>query len=213
VRGLLITLEGPEGAGKTTQALRLKAYLEARKIPVIHTREPGGTPIGDRIREILLDPQASEMSLRAEILLYAASRAQLVDQLIRPALKAGKTVICDRYVDSSIVYQAYGAEGDHEEVVEVNRMATGALVPDRTYLLDLPLEEGDRRLKERGSRKDRMELKEAAFHQRVREGFLKLAQKAPERFCVLDATEAPDQVFQRITGDLTKLQHGGSDLK
>ena len=92
-------------------------------------------------------------------------------------------------------------------------LSTGALVPDRTYLLDLPLEESDRRLKERGNRKDRMELKEAAFHQRVREGFLKLAQKAPERFCVLDATEAPDQVFQRITGDLTKLQHGGSDLK
>lgn len=204
MKGCFITLEGPEGAGKSTQVTRLQSYLEKCRIPCVTTREPGGTSIGDRIREILLDPGAREMSLRAEMLLYAASRAQLVEEVIQPALAKGETVLCDRYVDSSMVYQAYSAGANPQDMLQVNEVAIQGLIPDRTYLLDLPLQESIRRLENRGISRDRIELKGQAYHQKVRDGFHHLATLHPERFCIIDGTLSADEVFRRIVVDLQK---------
>lgn len=151
LNGWLITFEGPEGGGKSTQVQRLAAYLRSMNLPCTLLREPGGTPIGDRIRQILLDPTLREMTQRTEILLYAASRAQLVEERILPALKRGDVVLCDRFVDSSLVYQGYAPEWDLDEVKAINRIATGGLRPHRTYLLDLPVDESERRLKKEES--------------------------------------------------------------
>jgi dTMP kinase len=202
LKGLFITLEGPEGSGKSTQASRIEKYVISLGIPCVRTREPGGTSIGDRIRGILLDPEADEMKQRTEMLLYAASRAQLVEEVIRPALAAGKVVLCDRFVDSSLVYQGYGPQWDMDEVLSVNRIATGGLVPDRTYLLDLSVEESAERLVKRGKGVDRIEQKGEAFHRRVREGFLELARVHPQRYCVIDAAQPVDQVFEELRKDL-----------
>ncbi|MFC4075570.1 dTMP kinase [Salinithrix halophila] len=202
--GWLITLEGPEGAGKSTQILRMEQYLQSRGVPCLRTREPGGTAVGDRIREVLLDPSLPEMTRKTEILLYAASRAQLVQEVIQPALRAGKVVLCDRFVDSSIAYQAYGPEGSLSEVVEINRMATGGLSPDRTYLLDLPPSEGLCRLEARGAF-DRIERKGASFHERVRQGFLNLADMEPDRFQVVKADREREAIFADIRSDLDRL--------
>jgi dTMP kinase len=202
LNGWLITFEGPEGGGKSTQIQRLADYLRSVNMHCTLLREPGGTPIGDRIRRILLDPALGEMTQRTEILLYAASRAQLVEERILPALKRGDVVLCDRFVDSSLVYQGYAPNGDLNEVQEINRMATGGLRPHRTYLLDLPVEESARRLKKRGKLADRIEQKGQAYHERVREGFLRLAAAEPQRYVVVDATESEDRVFERIRDDL-----------
>ncbi|MDN4593440.1 dTMP kinase [Polycladomyces subterraneus] len=202
MNGWLITFEGPEGGGKSTQVQRLAAYLRSVNMPCILLREPGGTPIGDRIRQILLDPSLGEMTQRTEILLYAASRAQLVEERILPALKRGDVVLCDRFVDSSLVYQGYAPDWDLDEVKIINRMATGGLRPHRTYLLDLPVDESDRRLKKRGKLVDRIEQKGQAYHERVREGFLRLAAAEPQRYVVVDATDSEDRVFERIRADL-----------
>jgi dTMP kinase len=205
LNGWLITFEGPEGGGKSTQIQRLAAYLRSMDMPCTLMREPGGTPIGDRIRQILLDPAAGEMTQRTEILLYAASRAQLVEERILPALKRGEVVLCDRFVDSSLVYQGYAPNWDLNEVLKINRMATGGLRPHRTYLLDLPVEESTRRLKKRGNLADRIEQKGQAYHERVREGFLRLAAAEPQRYVVVDATDSTDRVFERIRADLASF--------
>ncbi|BCU80252.1 thymidylate kinase [Polycladomyces abyssicola] len=202
LNGWLITFEGPEGGGKSTQVQRLAAYLRSMNLPCTLLREPGGTPIGDRIRQILLDPTLREMTQRTEILLYAASRAQLVEERILPALKRGDVVLCDRFVDSSLVYQGYAPEWDLDEVKAINRIATGGLRPHRTYLLDLPVDESERRLKKRGKLADRIEQKGQGYHERVREGFLRLAAADPQRYVVVDATDSEDRVFERIRADL-----------
>ncbi|WP_124726293.1 dTMP kinase [Staphylospora marina] len=202
MRGRFITLEGPEGAGKTTQIQKIREKLRERGVSCTVVREPGGTRIGDRVREILLSPEFSNMCQRTEILLYASSRAQLVEEVIRPALERGEWVLCDRYVDSSLAYQGYGAMWDLEEVKIVNRIATGGLVPDRTYLLDIPVETGRERLRLRGKKKDRMEMKEKLFHERVRQGYLTLAEREPHRFRVVDGTKTPDEVHGAIMRDL-----------
>lgn len=205
MKGLFITFEGPEGAGKTTQIARVKEYLADQNISCTVVREPGGTAIGDLIRNILLDPHLEEMKQRTEILLYAASRAQLVEQVIRPALDKGEIVLCDRYVDSSIAYQSYGAMWSLDEVLKVNQVATGGLRPSRTYLLDLPVELGQKRIQSRGMKKDRMEQKEKMFHDRVREGYLALAQAEPDRFRVIRADAGIDEVFRQIVLDLKRM--------
>ncbi|MEW9032649.1 MAG: dTMP kinase [Planifilum fimeticola] len=203
--GCLITLEGPEGGGKSTQIALLRDFLERAGVPCTVVREPGGTAIGDRVREILLDPRAADMTVRTEILLYAASRAQLVEQVILPALRRGEVVLCDRFVDSSLAYQGFGAPWDREEIRLVNRVATGGLRPHRTYLLDVPVEESIRRLQSRGRGIDRIERKGKKFHERVRQGFLRLAQAEPDRFLVVDASRPADEVFHLLRRDLEKL--------
>ncbi|RAL23155.1 dTMP kinase [Thermoflavimicrobium daqui] len=204
VKGLFVSFEGPEGAGKTTQIMLVRNFLQAQGIPCVTYREPGGTRIGDAIREILLNPELTEMKPRTEMLLYAASRAQLVEQEILPALTKGYTVLCDRYVDSSIVYQSIGANWELEEVIAVNQIATGNLKPHRTYLLDLPVELSQKRLQARNQR-DRMELKDVSFHSRVREGYLSLAKKEPERFRMIKAIGNIEDIGKQIANDLLDL--------
>lgn len=185
---LFVTFEGPEGCGKTTQMRRLAGYLRGQGFEVLTTREPGGTPIGDRVRAILLDPVHTEMQPSTEFLLFSASRAQHVAQVIRPHLARGGVVLCDRFADSSLAYQGYGHGQDVEVLRTITRFATGDLVPHLTFYLDVPVEEGLRR-KAGGSGDawNRMEQKELAYHERVREGYLAMAAKEPNRWVVIDS--------------------------
>lgn len=167
---LFITVEGPEGAGKSTQVARLARRLAAVRADVVVTREPGGTPAGERIRDVVLDAEL-EIGPLAEFLLYAAARAQHVSERIRPALDRGATVLCDRFAASSVAYQGHGRGLDPSWVRELNRRATGGLTPDATVLLDVPSEVGMRRIAARGAA-DRLERADRDFHRRVRDGFL-----------------------------------------
>lgn len=200
MRGLFITFEGPDGAGKTTQVQAFVENLKSRGFDVLLTREPGGTPISDKIRGLILDPAHKEMADTTEVLLYAASRAQHVQEKVIPALEKGTIVVCDRFVDASIAYQGYGLGVSAKKVEHINRFATGGLVPDRTYLLDVPVEEGKKRLQAR-SGLDRIEQKGEAYHERVREGFLELAEQNPERIRVVDASGSIEQITQEILAD------------
>lgn len=182
---LLVTFEGPEGAGKSTQLVRLADRLRGAGVPHTTTREPGGTPLGARVREVLLDPGLSIDPL-PEFLLYSASRAQLVRDVIRPALDRGEVVLCDRYADSSLAYQGAGRGLDEGFVTTLTREVTGGLSPDLTVLLDLDPAAGLARAARRGQ-PDRLERADLAFHTRVRDGFLALAARDPRRFLVLDA--------------------------
>ncbi|MBD1372487.1 dTMP kinase [Hazenella sp. IB182357] len=203
--GLFITFEGPEGAGKTTQMKLLHDFLLQNQIPCTVVREPGGTIIGDKIRSILLNPLYTEMTSTTEILLYAASRAQLVEEKIVPALEQGHVVLCDRYIDSSIAYQCYGGRGEKNEVVQVNQLATHHLLPKRTYLLDLTIKQGQMRLEKRGMSKDRMELKDASFHERVRKGYLELSKANEERFLIIHGEKTIEEVYSEILCDFKQL--------
>lgn len=201
-KGFFITFEGPEGSGKTTQAHLLYQYLLSLGYPVILTREPGGTPIGERIRAILHDPACQEMFPITEILLYSASRAQIVGQVIRPALEEGKIVICDRYADSTMAYQGYGHCLDLNALRFITAFATGGLTPNLTFYLDLEVEEGLKRKRmafERGeSEWTRMDQKELEFHKRVRQGYLELASLESHRWVILNATEPVETLQARI---------------
>lgn len=204
MKGLFITFEGPEGSGKTTQIKRIGEWLSKEKVEYMMVREPGGTSIGDSIRQIVLDPVNSEMAQTTEILLYAASRAQLVEEVIKPALEKGKVVLCDRYVDSSIVYQGYGAMWNLHDILQVNRVATGGLTPDRTYFLDIPVDVLERRLTERGNEKDRIEQRDREYHMRVRQGYITLAKDESARYRIINGIKHPDEVFEQIMRDLGK---------
>jgi dTMP kinase len=198
--GLFITLEGPDGSGKTTQAQLLYEYLQERGYPVFMTREPGGTGIGDQIREVLHSLENTEMLPQTEILLYSASRAQLVGQIIRPHLARGEIVLCDRYADSTLAYQGYGHGLDLQVLQVVTAFATGGLKPDLTIYLDIDVEEGLRRklaAHQVGEAEwNRMDQQELAFHRRVREGYLQMAAAEPERWVVIEAAQ-PADVAQR----------------
>ena len=194
--GLFITLEGPEGAGKTTQLARLEARLRETGRRVTVTREPGGTPLGMRVREVVLDP-ALEMGPLSEFLLYSASRAQLVHDVLRPALERGDVVLCDRYFDSSLAYQGAGRGLPLPLLRGLTREVTGGLTPDLTLLLDLDPAVGLQRAALRGQ-PDRLEKADLAFHQRVRAGFLELAQAEAERFAVVDAAQSADAVAAQL---------------
>lgn len=199
-RGILITFEGIDGAGKTTQIRRLAQSLEAAGYDVVETREPGGTPIGDQIRGILLSPSHDELSARSEVLLYAASRAQLVDEVIRPNLAAGRIVLCDRFVDASIAYQGAGLELGEAEVRRVNQFALSGVMPDLTLLFELSWTEARARLMmSRGpGQLDRIESRDESFFQRVEQAFEALANEEPSRIHRVDATKTPDALEQEI---------------
>ena len=196
---MFLTVEGIEGAGKSTFIGLLEDELVKRSVDFLRTREPGGCALGRQIRPLLLDV-SQNVSDRAELFLFLADRAQHVADTIRPALERGQWVICDRYADSTIAYQGYGRGMDPEELQRRNDYATGGLWPDITFLLDLPVEEGLGRAMARNGREGltksegRFEAEALAFHQRIREGFHLRALRWPERFRVLDATQAPDAI-------------------
>ncbi len=194
-----ITFEGPEGSGKSTQIRLLAESLEQSGSRVLVTREPGGTPIGNAVRAILLDRLHTEMSPRAETLLFNAARAQIVDQVIRPALEAGQIVLCDRYADSTLAYQGYGHGQSLDDLRRLGAYATGGLVPDLTIYLDIEVREGLRR-KQAGAAEEwnRMEEKTLAYHQTVRRGYLELAAAEPQRWLVVDAGQPIEAVHREI---------------
>lgn len=204
-RGLFVVFEGGDGAGKSTQVGLLVDALRAEGHDTLRTREPGGTPLGERVRELVLDPAHGPVDARAEALLFAAARAAHVAQLIRPALAAGRTVVCDRFADSSAAYQGAGRGLGLDRVAELNAWATAGLVPDLTVLLDVPAGTGRTRREARdGTAGDRLETEPDAFHDANRAAFLELAGRAPERYLVLDATrpagELAAAVRERLTG-------------
>jgi dTMP kinase len=199
--GRLIAFEGVEGAGKSTQLELLRQALEGRGREVVVTREPGGTPAGERVRAVVLDPGV-ELHPRAEALLFAAARAELVERVIRPALERGAVVLCDRYVDSSLAYQG-GARGlGRGPVEDVNRFATGGLLPDLVVLLDLDPAAG---LGRRARDPDRIEAQDLDFHRRVHDAFRDLAAADPERFCVVDAAFPVGEVAAQVRAAVLPL--------
>ncbi|MCF8025600.1 MAG: dTMP kinase [Desulfobacteraceae bacterium] len=208
---MFITLEGIEGSGKSTQLPAIAAHLEQLGHTCLSTKEPGGTQVGEQIRAILLDPGNTDLDAMAELLLYQADRAQHANRVIRPALAAGKTVICDRFVDSTVVYQGAARGISADLITEINRMVLGDLKPDITFLLDLSPELGLSRAWrqiESGSRmrgESRFEQERQKFHEKVRQGYLALAEKEPERIRIIDAHGPQDEVGAAIKGELEQL--------
>lgn len=201
-KGLFISLEGPDGSGKSTQINYIKSYFAEKKMDCVFTREPGGTAIGEKLREIILDKGNAEMSDMTETLLYAASRAQHVEELIKPALEAGKVVICDRFIDSSIAYQGYGRNlGDSVRII--NEYAVGGCMPDMTVLLELSPEIGKSRIK--AESQDRLEREKLEFHNRVYEGYKEIAKYYPERFVEIDASRDMQAIRDEIFGHLDRI--------
>ncbi len=199
---LFITFEGPDGSGKSTQIERVAHHLSQLGYQVFCTREPGGTPIGTQIRQVLHDVENTEMSARAEILLYSASRAQLVQQVILPRLAQGQIVLCDRYADSTYAYQGYGRQLDFDMLRLITGFATQKLKPNLTVYLDLKVETGLQRKAAANSAGqgewNRMDQLEVAFYRRVRNGYLEMAQAEPERWLVVDAANAVEAVSRAI---------------
>ena len=205
-----ITFEGIEGSGKSTVARRVSEALGRAGVETILTREPGGTKLSEEIRDMLLDASREPIDAKTELLLYVASRAQLVEQVIRPALSRGVSVLCDRFMDASVAYQGW-ARGLGEDLVDgLNGFAVGDCVPARTFLLDLPVDAGfsrgpERRESEGLRARDRLEREDRAFHERVREGYLRLAGRDPDRVVVIDAAAPLDRVLENIFGNLAPL--------
>jgi dTMP kinase len=198
--GKLISFEGSEGSGKTTQIARLAAAFQRAKREVLTTREPGGTEIGEQIRNIIVhNSRGDEMCAETELLLFAAARAQVVREVIAPAMMRGAIVISDRFLDSSTVYQGIGRNLGAGPVDQINRFAVGNVMPDLTVVIDVPLEVSLARLKQRASDlPDRMERENLDFYRKVREGYLVLAQSMPERFVVVDGTKSEDSIEKKI---------------
>ncbi len=201
-RGLFITLEGPEGSGKSTQVRALAASLRRHGRQVVTLREPGDTPLGERVRRLLLSPSTGAISPRADAFLYMTARAQLVEAVIKPALSRGAVVICDRFLDATLAYQGYGSGLDVEALRCIGDFATQGIHPGVTILLDLPPADGLRRI--RGG-KDRIERRAAAFHQRVRRGYLALARREPRRFRIVDARRSRNLIAQEIHAAVAEL--------
>lgn len=205
-KGILISFEGPEGSGKTTQIEHLLPKLEKLGHEVVVTREPGGTEIGEEIRHLLIHSSSnSEMCPETELLLFAASRAQLVREIILPALEDGKIVLCDRYLDSTTVYQGAARRVSADPVSMINEFAIGTVVPDLTIITDVPAEMSMSRVRHRASDlPDRMERENIDFYRIVREGYLLLAKSLPERFYVVDGTEGENEVARAIWAEVRK---------
>lgn len=204
---MFITFEGIEGSGKTTQQLRLGEHLRRRERAVVMTKEPGGTPLADRIRAILLD-SANVIDPIAEVFLFAASRRQHTTEIIEPALARGEVVLCDRYADSTLAYQGFGRLIDLDRLRMLNDWATDALIPDLTLLFDLPEEVGLGRARSRNAAapldEGRFELEDVRFFRRIREGYLSMATAEPKRFVVIDADGSIEEVFARTLAELSR---------
>lgn len=208
-KGLFISFEGSEGCGKSTQIGRLAARLREDGREVLQLREPGGTPIGEKIRNLLqYDASAAAMTPEAELLLFAASRAQLVREVIRPAVERGVVVLCDRFLDSTTVYQGVARALDRKDVAAINAFAVGETLPDLTLLLDVDAAEGRRRAASRNGPVDRMEQEKEAFYEAVRQGYLVLAEQNRGRIAVIDASADVDAVEVLITAALKEHCHG-----
>ena len=204
-KGLFISIEGPDGSGKSTQIENIKQFFCDKGIDIVFTREPGGTAIGERIREIILDKNCSEMDYMTEAMLYAAARSQHVAQVIRPSLEEGKIVICDRFVDSSIAYQGYGRKlGD--AVAIINGFAIGDCLPDVTFLMKLDPRIGRRRID--ADKQDRLEREQDDFHIAVFEGYLELEKKYKDRIVVIDASRSIEEIKVDIYKKLEELLKG-----
>ncbi|WP_142413958.1 dTMP kinase [Hathewaya massiliensis] len=197
-RGIFITLEGGEGAGKTTQIKRIEEYLNKSNISYISTREPGGINISEKIRELILNKENINMDERTEALLYAASRRQHLVEKIIPALNEGKVVICDRFIDSSLAYQGFARGIGIEEVLLINNFAIDRYMPDLTIYLDIEPKEGLKRVKNRNEELNRLDLESLEFHNKVREGYLKLLKLYPNRIRRVSANTCEDEVFSSI---------------
>jgi len=191
---MFITLEGPDGSGKTTQVPDLAEAIRQAGYELVVTREPGGTEIGDQVRQVIMDLKNKAMFPTTEILLFQASRAQLVRQVIMPALEAGKVVLCDRYADSTLAYQGYGHQIDLKQLRRIVEFATGGLKPDLTLYLDIDAREGLKRRTGEGDEWNRLDDYDLAFHNRVREGYHKLIAEEPERWVTIDAARSPSEV-------------------
>jgi len=202
-RGTFLTFEGGEGSGKSTQAGKLAVRLQAGGLRVRVLREPGGTRVGEAVRNVLLDPEHAGLDATAELLLYEASRAELVAEVIEPALAAGEIVICDRFFDSTTAYQGYARGLSLDSIAELNVLATAGLVPDRTIVLDVDVEDGIERATRLGA--DRLEGESLAFHEAVRDGFLAIAAAEPTRVRVVDGNGGPDEVAERVRAALIDL--------
>jgi dTMP kinase len=216
--GLFITFEGPDGSGKTTQIRRLAQFLQVQGYAVELTREPGGTLISDQIRALLLAPEHTQMVAQAEVLLYAASRAQHVHEKILPLLADNKIVLCDRFIDASIAYQGYGLDIEPDLVEQISNFAAAGLEPSRTYLLDIEPRAGHARILERAQATgeqalDRIERKPQAYHEKVRAGFHEIAACSPHRIKVIDANRAADEVFAEIQADFLHLLQTVEELR
>lgn len=215
MRGIFITFEGIEGSGKTTQISLLADYLVARGRSVRLTREPGGTLIGDQVRKILLDPANAALDPRAELLLYAAGRAQHLAELIGPALEGGAIVLCDRFSDATYAYQGHGRGLNLELIGDLDRLVTGGMRPDLTILLDIEASEGLTRARGRNSRhglgaEARFENEQLPFHERVRRGYLELARLESGRFRVVDASPQPEAVHREVRRIVDEILSSGN---
>ncbi len=214
-RGIFITFEGGEGSGKSTQARLLHAHITGMGGEAVLTLEPGGTPLGERIRKVLLDPGSAGMEPLSELLLYFAARRQHVAEVIAPALERGAAVVCDRFSDATVAYQGYGRELDRRLIGRLDRLARAGVEPDITFLVDLPVEAGLDRASARhremgtGLEEGRFEEEEMSFHTRVRRGYLALARRHPGRIVVVDGGRRVEEVHRSIVEALNKRRHDG----
>jgi dTMP kinase len=201
MRGKFITIEGSEGVGKTTNMAFIEGWLEARKLPYISTREPGGTPLAEQVRELLLAPRAELVCSASELLLMFAGRAQHIDQVIEPALAEGRWILCDRFTDATYAYQGAGRKMGSDLIAELEILVQGSLRPDLTLILDIPVDIGLKRASAR-SDPDRFELEQVEFFERVRRGYLGIAEQDPDRCKLIDASQSLEQVQSQIANVL-----------
>jgi dTMP kinase len=205
MKGLFITFEGLDGSGKTTQIKLIYDFLIKAGFDVVLTREPGGTDIGDLIRKILLDKKNSGMSYRAETLLFLASRAELVSKIIEPAIKEGKIVICDRFFDSTVVYQGIARELGEKEILDMSLWATNGIVPDLTFLLSVSTGMCNRRISSASKGKDRIEAEKNNFKEKIYKGYLDVAKKNRDRFIVINGDEGIESIFTTVKDSVLRL--------